>query len=233
MGYHRKPASLAGLIILPIAILGLASCSAISPYLAFLQDWNYTFDDGDIQFSSTQSLLEWMSTRIAYSTDSAEWGHEEYWAAPEQTFDAGCGDCDDKAILFMYFAYTRGLMKEVQFVGIVLSDGNGHALVRQDDTYYDPTRGLSFPVSSMNGQLLYRLNYGQTLYIATHDHAQARSEPPLGLAGAHSLTGNVILAGKSTQGESRNCECHPGLTRRDHVLLPRDAPLPGSVDDHR
>jgi hypothetical protein len=176
----RKPAFLAGLILLSVTVLALAACSAMSPYLAFMQDWNYSFDDGGVQFSSAQSLLQWTSTRITYTSDLAEWGHDEYWASPAETLETGCGDCDDKAILFMYFAYTRGLLKEVQFVGLVLPDGNGHALVRQDDTYYDVTRGVSFPVSSMNGQVMYRLNYGQTLYIATHDHAEAHGEPPLG-----------------------------------------------------
>jgi hypothetical protein len=181
MGYNRRLAFLAGLVLLMLATLVLSSCSEMSPYLAFMQEWNYTFDDRGMRFSSTQSLLQWTSTQIVYSSDQAEWGHEEYWASPEETFDAGCGDCDDKAILFMYFAYTQGLMKEVQLVGFVLPNGSGHALVRQDDTYYDPTNGVSIPVSSMNGRLLYRLNYGQAIYVATHDHAQARSGPPLGL----------------------------------------------------
>jgi hypothetical protein len=181
MGHKRKPAFLAGLVLLMLAILVLNSCSEMSPYLAFMQEWNYTFDDRGIKFSSPQSLLQWTSAHISYSSDQAAWGHEEYWASPAETLDAGCGDCDDKAILFMYFAYTQGLMKEVQLIGVVLPGGSGHALVRQDDTYYDPTNGVSFPASSMNGRLLYRLNYGQTMYIASHDHAQARSEPPLGL----------------------------------------------------
>lgn len=176
----KKPVLLAGLILLVTILLSLASCSALSPYLAFFQEWDYSFDDGGIQFASTEALLSYVSTQIGYASDSSLWGHEEYWASPEQTFRAGRGDCDDKAILFMYFAYTRGLMRGVQFVGITLPNGNGHAIVRQDDRYYDPTLGVSYPVSSLDGYILYRLNYGQTLYIATHDHAQAHGGIPLG-----------------------------------------------------
>ena len=230
MGRFLKPAALAGGILFLTTLLALASCSALSPYFAFLQEWDYSFDDGGIQFASTGSLLAYVSTQIRYASDSSEWGHGEYWASPEQTFDAGCGDCDDKAILFMYFAYTQGLMTEVQFVGVVLPDGNGHAVVRQDDRYYDPTRGVSYPVSSLSGTILYRLNYGQVMYIATHDHAQDRGGVPL----AASLTGNAILAGKRIQGESRNWESHLGLTRSDHARLRRNpATLPGTLDDHR
>jgi hypothetical protein len=193
-----------------------------------MQEWDYSFNDTGIQFASTDALLSYVSTRIAYASDSAEWGHEEYWASPEETFDAGCGDCDDKAILFMYFAYTRGLLRDVQFVGIVRPDGNGHAIVRQGDRYYDPTLGVSYPVASVNGSILYRLNYGQTLYIASHDHAQARGAIPLGLT----LTGNAILAGNRIRGESPHWESHPGPTRSGDARLRRDpATLPGTLDN--
>jgi hypothetical protein len=141
-----------------------------------------------------------VSTGIGYTSDSSQWGHEEYWASPEQTFTAGRGDCDDKAILFMYFAYTRGLMRDVQFVGIVLPDGEGHAIVRQDDRYYDPSRGVSYPVSSVQGSLMYRLNYGQTLYIASHDHAQARGGLPL----CSALAGNALLSAELRDSELRD-----------------------------
>ena len=211
-----------------MALFSLASCSELSPYLAFLQEWDYSFDDRGIQFASTDALLTYVSKRIAYASDSSEWGHEEYWASPEQTFDAGCGDCDDKAILFMYFAYTRGLLRSVQFVGVTLPNGNGHAIVRQDDRYYDPTLGVSYPVASLNGSILYRLNYGQTLYIASHDHAQARGGMPLGFT----LTGNGILAVNRIRGESPNWERHPGPTRKGDARLRRDlATLPGTLDN--
>ena len=178
------------MILLVTTFFCLASCSELAPFLAFMQDWDYSFDDGGVQFASTSALLNWASTGIGYTSDSSEWGHEEYWASPQQTFAAGRGDCDDKAILFMYFAHTRGLMRDVQFVGIVLPDGEGHAIVRQDDRYYDPSRGVSYPVSSMKGSPMYRLNYGQTLYIASHDHAQARG----GLPPCSAVAGSALLS---------------------------------------
>jgi hypothetical protein len=184
MRRFRPSASLAVAVLLATTLLSLSSCSELAPFLAFFQDWNYSFDDGGVQFPATGPLLSWVSTHIAYASDTSEWGHEEYWASPEQTFNAGKGDCDDKAILFMYFAYTQGLMRDVHLVGIVLPNGNGHAIVRQDDRYYDPTRGVSYPVSSQSGTVMYRLNYGQVMYIASHDHAQARGGLPLCLCAA-------------------------------------------------
>jgi hypothetical protein len=230
MRHFRSLIFLAGAVLLVTTLLSLAACSELAPFLAFSQDWDYSFDDGGVQFPSEGSLLGWVSTHIAYASDSSEWGHEEYWASPEQTFNAGKGDCEDKAILFMYFAYTRELMREVYLVGIVLPNGKGHALVRQDDRYFDPTRGVSYPVSSQSGTVMYRLNYGQVMYIASHDHAQARGGLPL--CGA--LTGNAIMRANRIQGESRHWGSHFGLTRSDNACHGRDLEaLPGTMDDYR
>jgi hypothetical protein len=38
-------------------------------------------------------------------------------------------------------------------------------------SYYDPTAGTQEGVSAMNPTVWYTLNYGQAIYIATHDHA--------------------------------------------------------------
>jgi hypothetical protein len=229
MRHLRTSASLAAAILLVTTLLSLSSCSELAFFFAVFQDWDYSFDDGGIQFPSTCSLLSWVSTHITYASDKSVWGHEEYWASPEQTFNGGKGDCEDKAILFMYFAYTRGLMRDVHLVGIVLPDGKGHAIVRQDDSYYDPTRGVSYPVSSQGGTVMYRLNYGQVMYIASHDHAQARGELPLSAV----LTRGAIMGGKRIQGEWQHWKSHFGPSRSGDACLRRDpGTLPGTMDYH-
>jgi hypothetical protein len=230
----KKPAFTAGFLLLTLSLLApvllsLASCSAMAPYLAFQQDWSYTFDDKGIPFASSDALRHWVSSAIIYTSDQAAWGHDEYWASPEQTFDAGIGDCDDKAILYMYFAYTRGFSRDLEFVGIMPSSGIGHALVRQGELYEDPTNNLLFPLGSMTSTVLYRLNFGQVMFIATHDHAQARGGVPLGL----SLTANAILAGKAVQGESWKWESCFRPPHKNHAPYRREpATLPGTLDHH-
>ncbi len=231
MRIGQKPACMAGFVFLLVVSIALGSCSELAPYLAFQQDWNYAFDDGGIPFVSMTDLLGWVSTKISYCSDQAAWGHEEYWASPQQTFDAHKGDCDDKAILFMYFAYTRDLSRDPYLLGVTLPDGAGHALVEVSDRCYDPTNGTSYPISSMNYHVLYRLNYGQTLFIASHDHAQAREALPGPILSAV-LTGRGILGRKVTQGDTWIWESHRDLTRRCHDSLQCNlSPLPGTMVD--
>ena len=224
---------MAGLLLLVAVSLGLGSCSELAPYLAFQQDWNYSFNDGGIPFASMTELLGWVSTKVSYCSDQSAWGHDEYWASPQQTFDADKGDCDDKAILFMYFAYTRDLSRDLYFLGVTLPSGAGHALVEDGSLCYDPTNGTSYPMSSMNDSVQYRLNYGQTLFIASHDHAQAREALP-GPILSGMLTGRGILGGKVTQGDTWVWESQRDPTRRCHDSVQRNLPpLPGTMVDHR
>jgi Bacterial transglutaminase-like cysteine proteinase BTLCP len=233
MRIKHKPACMAGFLLLAMIWLSLGSCSELAPYLAFQQEWNYSFNDGGMAFVSMTDLLGWVSTTITYSSDMAVWGHEEYWASPQQTFDADKGDCDDKAILFMYFAYTRGLSRDLYFLGVTLPNGAGHALVEDGARCYDPTNGTSYPVSAMSDRVLYRLNYGQTLFIASHDHAQAREAVP-GPILSGVLTGRAIIERKVTQGDPWLWESQRDPTRRCHDSVQCNLPpLPGTMVDYR
>jgi hypothetical protein len=166
-GARRIATRLAPLLLL--ALLA-TSCRQLEPYFAFFQDWSYSFDDGGIQFASTGDLLSWVHQYVAYAPNSQMWGYTEYWASPEQTFGAKQGDCKAYALLFMYYAYSRHLAVGPELVAIENSSGPGHAIVRIGDTYYDPTNGTEESASSMNRPVWYTLNYGQAIYIATHDH---------------------------------------------------------------
>jgi len=157
------------LAILLTAIL-LASACGLEPYVAVFEDWTYTFNDGGIQFTSLDELNAWVNRYIAYNTDLSTWGWADYWASPEQIYKARMGDCNSYAILFMYYAYSRHLAANPALAGIQVSAGTGHAIVRIGDNYWDPTNGTKASVSSLANPVWYTLNYGKTMYIATHDH---------------------------------------------------------------
>jgi predicted transglutaminase-like cysteine proteinase len=175
MGKSEKARCIARLAILVPAIILAISCTQSDYEQSFLQNWKYTFNDGDEQFASLDALTAWVHKDIRYGTDASLWGHEEYWASPEQTLRAAAGDCDDDAILFMYFAYTRGLASAPELVAVRMSDTVGHALVRVGDMIYDPTNGVWGPASDITVPILFTMDYGRTMYIATHDHDESRN----------------------------------------------------------
>jgi hypothetical protein len=162
------------LLLLAMMVLLLSSCAWLESFFALSEDWNYSFNDGGITFLSLQAICAWTARNVAYETDLEQWGATEYWASPEQTFASRKGDCEDKSILFMYFAHEAHLASDPHLVAVLMSDGSGHALVKAGDMYFDPTSGTDGAWSSLPEPVLYTLNYGETMYIATHTHEMMR-----------------------------------------------------------
>ena len=159
-------------------ILILTSCGLLEPFFGHLEDWKYSFNDGGMSFASLDGLCDWMSSNVMYDTDLDQWGYTEYWAAPEQTFASRKGDCDDKAILFMYFAHSTHLASDPLLVAVLKGGTIGHALVRIDGMYFDPTYGVWGAWSDITDPVMYTLNYGEAMYIATNGHNAVRSMMP-------------------------------------------------------
>jgi hypothetical protein len=58
---------------------------------------------------------------------------EDNWRMPEETYHRGKGDCEDLAILLMYFLWENGEASELVIVGSnEIQPGSHHALVRYD-----------------------------------------------------------------------------------------------------
>jgi hypothetical protein len=170
-GVNRVKRVFVKLVLVLVVALAATSCRQLEPYFAFFQEWDYSFDDGGIQFNSTADVLTWVHQYVVYAPNSKMWGYTDYWASPEQTFSAKQGDCKAYSLLFMYFVHSRHLDAEPELVAIQNSSGVGHAIVRIGDTYYDPTNGTQGTASEMTRPVWYTVNYGQAMYIANHDHA--------------------------------------------------------------
>jgi len=153
-----------------IAVLLVISCAQMEPYVAIFQNWDYSFNDGGMQFASLGDLESWVHNTIIYKSDKQAWGWTEYWASPALTLATKEGDCEDHALLFMYLAHARHLASDPELVGIIQQDGVGHAIVRIGDTYYDPTNGTTYSAALMTDSMLFTLSYGQAMYIAVNDH---------------------------------------------------------------
>jgi hypothetical protein len=158
-------------VLLTLAVIvSAASCAKMLPYFAFREDWDYTFADGGLEFSSVDELARWMKEEIEYTDDTQLWGWTEYWASPEQTYQSRRGDCEDSAFLFMYYAYTRRMDPNPELVAVLAVGGYAHALVRVGDAYYDSESNTIRSAAEMTDPILYTLSYGQVIYIATHSH---------------------------------------------------------------
>jgi hypothetical protein len=77
-------------------------------------------------------LLAWVSMHIAYVHDIDTYGKEDYWASPQETMNNGCGDCEDKAILFAF------LVKRNCGIEVTFSNQNNHLACYYEGYYYDP-----------------------------------------------------------------------------------------------
>ena len=94
----------------------------------------YDIREPTIELDSLADIAAFIDT-LTYKSDKANYGTEEHWAAPQELIDRGCGDCEDFAILVMYFADKIGYSTEL--VGISTANGF-HALVRLNGKLYEP-----------------------------------------------------------------------------------------------
>jgi hypothetical protein len=96
---------------------------------------NYTFEH-NIAINKVNDAMLYLHDNIEYKTDVGD-----YWQLPEETYNLQSGDCEDQAILFMYFMKTS-LNIDTSFIYVENSE-YGHALVypvkfEDEDYYYDP-----------------------------------------------------------------------------------------------
>ncbi|MBD3306565.1 hypothetical protein GF348_09315 [candidate division KSB3 bacterium] len=75
---------------------------------------------------SLKEIRSWMCVNIQYESEE-----EDNWRMPEETYQRGGGDCEDLAILLMYFLWENGEGSELVLVeSDEVKKGTHHALVR-------------------------------------------------------------------------------------------------------
>lgn len=83
-------------------------------------------------FDSIESIYDYCLNDIEYLDDKYAEIKLQY---PQETIDAGTGDCEDKALLFLSLVNKHLGIKGL----LVLTDS--HALTFIEGKYYDPTKG--------------------------------------------------------------------------------------------
>jgi len=62
----------------------------------------HTLEDLAIKYRTLPQACRWVVRNIKYTGDQDKHGVNDYWQAPQETFDSQTGDCEDIAVLMAY-----------------------------------------------------------------------------------------------------------------------------------
>jgi predicted transglutaminase-like cysteine proteinase len=110
-------------IIALVVILLTSSCSLV------------TVDSQLVHLGTPQQALEWVSEHIKYKNDAVS-----EWQLPTRTYQSQTGDCEDYAMLLASALLASG-ETDVQIAACQLPNGDGHALVKWNGSYYEAQYG--------------------------------------------------------------------------------------------
>jgi hypothetical protein len=120
------------------------------------------------KFSSIEEAHTFIVKNIIYVRDDVKYGVEDYWQTPEETINCHTGDCEDKAILFMYILKTQFYIES--YLEIV-NTGGFHAIIRVSNTLYDSTSlRTGTNIEGLVDKFIYELHYEATMWRASYFH---------------------------------------------------------------
>ena len=139
-----------------------------------------TYRFGDNVDEGLLVLMNIVYTQVIYMTDIEQFDRTEYWQTPKETWESKKGDCEDKAILFMYL--IKKCFPELNPVLYCYNadDVFRHALIYLPSKlqYMDPTiSNIQRPMDITQPPTIYIykyvyavLDYESTMQIAYNTH---------------------------------------------------------------
>ena len=126
------------ILILLVSIL-FVSCEQM--YVYKVQTYENCPDGFDVRtpvisFTSMQEMRFYMAYNLSYCSDRNQFGQDDYWQAPQTFIDNGRGDCEDYAILAMYFLEQMGYKTEL--ILLLTSDKKWHSIITINGQYFEP-----------------------------------------------------------------------------------------------
>jgi hypothetical protein len=106
----------------------------------------------------------WVDARVTYTSDAIQ---HEYWQSPDQTYEWGCGDCEDYVILVIYLIHRDlggwpRLAKGMCYGGI-------HGWVEYEGRWYEAQTGID--VTGASGYVLGSyIPYGEMMWRSMNIH---------------------------------------------------------------
>ena len=115
---------------------------------------------------TVQEAIDFVVNNIKYKTDYEIWGIKDYWQSPKQTYNLRVGDCEDKAILLMYYMHLLG-KKTSLVVGKSDYSINLHAFVKHGGILICSTSGTRY---TRIRQINTEYSYDQIMFLCGHGY---------------------------------------------------------------
>ena len=117
----------------------------------------------DMGFESVGNIGSWLKHNIEYVDDDSG----QYVQSPLETYEWRTGDCEDFAILMMYFIHTElgGLPDFIAGTAY----GYGHAWVSYEEFYYESQDGIDV-TNNADYKVIEVINYYEIMYHADVAH---------------------------------------------------------------
>lgn len=155
------------IILLFIILFSLIECQQYF-YLFIDPDYDPHYDIiKSIKAKSIDDISLWIAYNINYIGDEIH-DTDDYWQSPDQTYVWKCGDCEDYAILFMYFIRWE-LSGEKPELVIGTYGENGHAWIKYNEIQYEPQNGIIVNEDS-NYKVKEIISYSEAMWRSENTH---------------------------------------------------------------
>ncbi|MCX5769464.1 MAG: hypothetical protein NTZ09_04215 [Candidatus Hydrogenedentes bacterium] len=149
----------------------LGCCAALVVILlafgcSFPADYEPRYDIPVFGFTTVRGIGGWIDDNCTYVSDEIH-DTNEYWQSPDQTYTWRCGDCEDFAILMMYFIHIELGGEEPLLVAGRTGAGEKHGWVRWEGVAYEAQDGFEIPDGYVEN---YTIGYREALWRSETSH---------------------------------------------------------------
>lgn len=114
-------------------------------------------------FFDITDIMKYMIANINYMNEIGN----DYWQLPEETFNKKGGDCEDIAILFLYFCKNFLNIDDCFLVRIENYKGL-HIVPQINEDYYEPIGGYRILLN--DNRIIWRCNYEEAIWMSYNYH---------------------------------------------------------------
>ncbi len=150
-------------ILCLVAILAITGCR---PWWDVPDEYDPGFGIPTPGLSTSEAIGAWVGAYALYVPDDI---HDvpDYWQSPDQTYVWRTGDCEDFAILMMYF--LRVDLGGWPQLAVGKCDGDGHGWVIYEGRWYEAQTGQDV-TGNPDYVLSIAISYGEAMWRSMNGH---------------------------------------------------------------